>query len=85
MEIITAKYYRDFAIDRGRGTEYVRWSAWRGSRPNVKGYGRTEDEAISDLVHFVQPLNTDDDSMSISNDEHLLLTRQSEAPAPRIV
>ena len=54
--IVAEEYHRDFAIDRGRGTEYVRWSTWRESRPNVRGYGKTEEGAISDLVHFVQPI-----------------------------
>ena len=48
-KITTTKYYRVFAIDRGKGTEYVRWTAWRADRPNVRGYGMTEEEAKSDL------------------------------------
>lgn len=50
IKIITKKYHRDFAIDRGKGTEYVRWVAWTALRPNVRGYGKTEAEAREDLA-----------------------------------
>lgn len=52
MSVITAKYYREFAIDRGRGTEYVRWRAWEAEYPNHKGYGKTEEEAKENLASF---------------------------------
>ena len=48
-KIVTEEYHRDFAIDRGRGTEYVKWTAWETSCPNVRGYGKTEEEAKDDL------------------------------------
>lgn len=87
MKINTEEYHRDFVIDRGKGGEYVRWTAWRESRPNVKGYGKTEEEAKYDLIHFVQPLcnsitagrNTDDDSSRIADGEHLALAGQVES------
>lgn len=93
MKINTEKYHRDFAIDRGRGSEHVRWTAWRESRPNVKGYGKTEEEAKYDLVHFVQPLcnliaagrDADDDSSRITDGEHPALAGQPEAPVSGVV
>jgi len=51
-DIITAKYHRVLAIDRGNGTEYVRWTAWEAGYPNRRGYGRTEEEAKNDLASF---------------------------------
>ncbi len=50
------KYYRDYLVDQGRGCRTVRYSAWRRTRPNVRGYGMTKQEAIHDLTHNVQPL-----------------------------
>lgn len=47
--IITIMHHRIFAIDRGRGTEYVQWTSHRPGRPNVKGYGATKQAAIDDL------------------------------------
>lgn len=67
MEIKTQKYYRDFTVNRGRGTEYMRWWAWRAPRPAIKGYGRIKEEAIYDLVHFVQPLNTDNSTVVVAD------------------
>jgi len=60
VKIITSKYHREFVIDRGRGAEHVTWEAWREPRPKVKGYGKTEEEAMYDLVHFVQPLDLEE-------------------------
>lgn len=68
MKIYTKKYHRDFLVGRGRGFECVRWWAWRESRPNVRGYGETEEGAINDLVRFVQPLNTDNSAVSVADD-----------------
>lgn len=53
--IETEKYHRPFLVGRGRAFETVLWTAWRKVRPKVKGYGMTEDQAINDLVHHVQP------------------------------
>ena len=54
INIITSKYHRDFAIDRGMGIEYVRWMAWRKGYPNVRGYGKTEQEAIDNLKSYCE-------------------------------
>jgi hypothetical protein len=61
-EIKTEDYGREFAVDRGRGAEYPRWTAWHEDRPGVRGYGATEAEAVADLAQvrpgrFVTPAN----------------------------
>lgn len=56
VRIITKKAERDFLVGQGYGFRTVRWRAWREPRPKVRGYGKTEQEAIEDLVKNVQPL-----------------------------
>ncbi len=46
---------RPFAIDRGYGVEYVRYSASRENRPAVIGYGSSPEEAAFNLLFNVQP------------------------------
>ena len=55
-EFGTEKYYRPYLIDQGYGHRIVQYKAWRIERPRVFGYGMTENEAINNLVHDVQPL-----------------------------
>lgn len=60
MKILTKEHDRNFVVGQGFGFRTVRWQAWRQSRPNVRGYGKTEEEAIDDLVHNVQPLSAEE-------------------------
>ena len=62
MRIITEDHGREFLVDGGRGFRTVRWLAWRQGRPRVRGYGLTEEEAIYDLVHNVQPLSAEEEA-----------------------
>ena len=56
MKIETEKYHIPYLINQGYGSRRVQYKAWRIQRPSVFGYGMTEDEAIDNLVHDVQPL-----------------------------
>lgn len=56
IEFGTNKYHRPYLIDQGCGHRLVQYKVWRIERPHVFGYGMTEDEAIHNLVHDVQPL-----------------------------
>ena len=58
-EFITEKYYRPYLV--GYGGRTVQYKAWRALRPHVFGYGMTEDEAIHNLVHKVQPLEKEEE------------------------
>ena len=55
-EFVVEDYGREYLIARGGPDEHVRYSAWRVSIPNVRGYGKTPNDAIYDLIHNVQPL-----------------------------
>lgn len=54
-EFVIEDYGREYLIGRN-GTESVRYAAWRLDRPNVRGHGKTPNEAIYDLTHNIQPL-----------------------------
>ena len=50
------KFYRPFLIDQESGCRMVQYEVTRIERPNVKGYGMTEKDAIYNLICDVQPL-----------------------------
>lgn len=50
------KYYRPFLIDQGSGGRMVQYTAIRIKRPDVKGYGMTEEDAVRNLICEVQPI-----------------------------
>lgn len=55
-QFVIEDYGREYLIGRGGPDEHVRYSVWRVDRPNVRGYGKTPNDAIYDLTHNVQPL-----------------------------
>ncbi len=55
LKIFTEKKDREYAVGRGGSLKYYSWVAWRDTRPTVRGYGKTEIEAIDDLKYSVQP------------------------------
>lgn len=54
-EFVIEDYGKEYIVGRD-GMETVRYAAWRLDRPNVRGYGKTPNDAIYDLTQNVQPL-----------------------------
>lgn len=55
-DFVVEDYGREYGIDQGMGMRMVRYASWRLDRPHVKGYGKTPNESIYDLIYNVQPL-----------------------------
>ena len=55
METLTQQYHRNFLVGQGYGFRKVGWWAYRKPYPFTRGYGKTKQGAVDDLLNNVCP------------------------------
>jgi hypothetical protein len=55
LKTMTAKAEKPYNVWHHGECMRAEWKAWRQGRPNILGYGMSEEEAVNDLRYRVQP------------------------------